>query len=323
MTKAALITGVTGQDGSYIADMLLEKGYDVYGLVRRSANPNPWRIEHILNKITLLDGDMTDMGSLVMALKESNPSEVCHMAGQSFVPTSFKNKVMTFETNALGTAKLLEAIQIVVPDAKMVHASSSEIYGHVREVPQRETTPPYPRSPYGVSKLAAMWLTINAREASGTFACNSICFNHESERRGEQFVTRKVTMYAAALSNHKNLEPLHLGNLDAKRDWGYAPDFVRAMWLMLQQKEPDDFVISTGKQQSVRDLCRVAFEAAGIPDWESHVTVDDHCKRPSDVETLLGDSTKAKSKLGWEPTVTFEEMITRMVNADIDRLETQ
>lgn len=318
--KTALITGVTGQDGSYLVDLLLKKGYDVYGLIRRSASPNMWRISHTLEKITLLDGDMTDMGSLTLALSESKPDEIYNMAGQSFVPTSFRNKAYTMQVNAIGVANLLDAMKATCPHARLVQASSSEIFGKVTETPQREDTRPHPRSPYGISKLAGYWFVRNARDADKLFACNSICFNHESPRRGEEFVTRKVTLAAARISAGKQ-DKLMLGNLEARRDWGYAPEYVEAMWEMLQHDEPGDYVIATGVQHSIEDLCRVAFTAAGLDSWEDYVVTDKRYIRPSEVDLLCGDAEKARTILGWSSTTSFSKLISIMVEADMDRVD--
>jgi GDPmannose 4,6-dehydratase len=337
--KRALVTGVTGQDGSYLAELLLGIGYEVFGLARRTATTNHWRIEHLFSNehFHMIDGDMTDMGSLVLALQEAMPDEVYNMAGQSFVPTSFKNKAMTFQVNTIGVANLLDAIRAVCPDARMVQASTSEIYGAVLEMPQTEKTPPRPRSPYGISKLAAYWLVINKRESDGLHASNSICFNHESERRGIEFVTRKITRGVASISLGVQ-EKISLGNLDAQRDWGYAPEFVEAMWRMLQQDEPDDYVIATGYMHTVRDFCDATFAAVGIPISWSGTGVDEKGTntdtgkvvvdvntlyfRPAEVATLVGDSYKAKHRLGWEAQVRMPELVKRMVAADLERLQT-
>jgi len=319
--KVALITGVTGQDGSYLAEFLLEQGYKVYGMVRRSSEEKAERIAHLRGKIELLQGDLLDQFSLISVLKEAQPEEVYNLAAQSFVPTSWAQPVLTSEFTALGVTKLLESIRLVNRDIRFYQASSSEMFGKVRETPQTEMTPFYPRSPYGVSKVYGHYITINYRESYGMFAVSGILFNHESPRRGMEFVTRKVTDGVAKIKLGLSDE-IRLGNLDAKRDWGFAGDYVRAMWLMLQQAKPDDFVISTGSTHSVRDLVRVAFEAVDL-DWEKYVKVDKAFLRPAEVDLLVGDASKAKNELGWEPKVTFEEMIKLMVESDLKRLESR
>jgi len=318
--KSALITGITGMDGSHIADMLLEKGYTINGLARRTATPNNWRIAHIEDKINVIDGDMTDFGSLILALDEAQPDIIFNMAAQSFVPTSFKNKRMTMETNAIGVANLLDAIKKVCPNARMIQASTSEIFGKVLESPQTEKTPPYPRSPYGISKLAAFWLTVNAREADDLHCSNSICFNHEGPRRGKEFVTRKISLGVARIAAGEQ-DVLTLGNLDALRDWGYAPDYCRAMLMMLEQDKPDDYVVATGKMHSVGDFCSKAFAAVGMFDWEKYVKTDPLYYRPAEVQQLCGDASKARDMLHWEPEVSFEDLVTLMVREDVKRVE--
>ncbi|MBX6755129.1 MAG: GDP-mannose 4,6-dehydratase [Chloroflexi bacterium] len=313
--KTALITGITGQDGSYLAEFLLAQGYRVVGMQRRTSTETVGRIAHLLDKIELVQGDLLDQLSLIDILQRYQPDEVYNLAAQSFVPTSWQQPVLTGEFTALGVTRMLEAIRLVKPDAKFYQASSSEMFGKVREVPQRETTPFYPRSPYGVSKVYGHYITVNYRESYGLFAVSGILFNHESPRRGLEFVTRKVTHGVAKIKLGLANE-LRLGNLDAQRDWGYAPDYVRAMWLMLQQDQPDDFVIATGRTHSVRRLCEIAFGCVGL-DWRDYVVVDPALFRPAEVDLLVGDASKARAMLGWEPTVSFEEMIELMVDADI------
>lgn len=317
--KRALITGITGQDGSYLAEFLLNKDYEVFGLVRRTSTVNFERIKHIQDNIELISGDLLDQNSLINAIKESNPDEIYNLASQSFVPASWKQPVFTGEATALGVARVLEAIRAVNPKIKFYQASSSEMFGKVREVPQTEKTQFYPRSPYGVAKLYGHWITINYRESYNMFCCSGILFNHESPRRGLEFVTRKVTNAAAEIKLGLSNE-LRLGNLDAKRDWGFAGDYVRAMWLMLQQKKPDDYVISTGITHSVRDLVKIAFDYVNL-NWKDYVVVDPKFVRPAEVELLLGNSTKALKKLGWAPETSFKELIKMMVNADLERIE--
>jgi GDPmannose 4,6-dehydratase len=313
--KTALITGITGQDGSYLAEFLLAQGYRVVGMQRRTSTETVGRIAHLLDTIELVQGDLLDQLSLIDILQRYQPDEVYNLAAQSFVPTSWQQPVLTGEFTALGVTRMLEAIRLVKPDAKFYQASSSEMFGKVREVPQRETTPFYPRSPYGVSKVYGHYITVNYRESYGLFAVSGILFNHESPRRGLEFVTRKVTHGVAKIKLGLANE-LRLGNLDAQRDWGYAPDYVRAMWLMLQQDQPDDFVIATGRTHSVRRLCEIAFGCVGL-DWRDYVVVDPALFRPAEVDLLVGDASKARAMLGWEPTVSFEEMIELMVDADI------
>jgi GDPmannose 4,6-dehydratase len=317
--KTALITGVTGQDGSYLADLLLEKGYRVIGMVRRTSTINFDRISHIQDKIELAQGDLLDQVSLVDIMKEYRPDEIYNLAAQSFVPTSWRQPVLTGEFTALGVTRMLDAMRMVVPEARFYQASSSEMFGKVREVPQNERTPFYPRSPYGVAKVYGHWITVNYRESYGLFACSGILFNHESPRRGLEFVTRKVTHGAARIKLGLD-QRLPMGNLEAQRDWGYAGDYVRAMWLMLQQDEPEDFVVSTGKTHSVRELLEVAFGHLGL-DASDYVQVDERFIRPADVDQLVGDAAKAREKLGWEPTVTFEELIKMMVDHDVALLQ--
>ncbi len=315
----ALITGITGQDGSYLAEFLLEQGYQVVGLVRRSSNPNYSRIEHLLDKIELAQGDLTDLPSLMAVMEKYRPDEVYNLAAQSFVPASWEQPLLTTDVNAVGVTRLLEAIRRVHPTARFYQASTSEMFGQVREMPQNEQTPFHPRSPYGVSKVYGHWITVNYRESYGLFAVSGILFNHESPRRGLHFVTRKVTHGVARIKLGLANE-LRLGNLDAKRDWGYTGDYVRAMWLMLQQDEPEDFVIGTGEAHSVRELCEVAFSHVGL-DYRDFVVVDPKFFRPAEVNILLADPSKARAKLGWQPRVSFEELIRMMVEADLDRLQ--
>src|SRR3954470_5316812 len=303
MKRRAMITGITGQDGSYLAELLLEQGYEVIGLLRRPSTVNFERISHIQDRLTLVSGDLLDEMSLVSALREHRPTEVYNLAAQSFVPTSWTQPVFTGEVTALGVTRLLDAIRVADPDIRFYQASSSEMFGKVREVPQRETTPFYPRSPYGVAKVYGHWITINYRESYGLHASSGILFNHESPRRGLEFVTRKIA-HAAARIKLGLTETLPMGTLDAQRDWGFAGDYVRAMWLMLQQDAPDDYVIATGETHSVRELIEVAFGHAGL-DWKKHVTLDQRFLRPAEVDLLIGTPEKAKTKLGWTPTVDF------------------
>jgi GDPmannose 4,6-dehydratase len=317
--STALITGVTGQDGSYLAEFLLDKGYDVLGMVRRSSTINFSRIAHIQDHITLVSGDMLDEPSLIAILREYHPSEVYNLAAQSYVPTSWKQPVFTGEVTALGVTRILDAIRIVDPGTRFYQASSSEMFGKVRETPQKETTPFYPRSPYGVAKVYGHWITVNYRESYGMHATSGILFNHESPRRGLEFVTRKVTHGVARIKRGLDSE-LRLGNLESRRDWGYAGDYVRAMWLMLQQDRPDDYVIATGETHSVRELCEVAFGHVGL-DWHEYVVQDERFMRPAEVDMLVGDASKAGRVLGWEPAVTFRGLIERMVDADLEALD--
>lgn len=317
--KRALITGITGQDGSYLADLLLEKDYDVYGIVRRSSTESFDRIEHIKDRVTLLQADLTDQVSLIDALDEIRPQEVYNLAAQSFVPTSWKQPILTGDVTALGVTRLLEAIRVVDKSMRFYQASSSEMFGEVREVPQNEDTPFYPRSPYGVAKVYGHCITVNYRESYEMFACSGILFNHESPRRGLEFVTRKITDGIARIKHGLDTE-LRLGNLDAKRDWGYAKDYVDAMWRMLQQDEADDYVISSGEMHSVREFCETAFTRAGL-NADDHVVVDEKFYRPAEVQQLLGNSAKAKSKLDWTPTTTFEQLVHLMTDTDLARYE--
>ncbi len=316
--KTALITGITGQDGSYLAEFLLEKGYKVYGMVRRSSTINDERISHIQEQITLVQGDLLDQNSLIEALRTSEPDEVYNLGAQSFVPTSWNQPVLTGEFTALGVTRILEAIRTVNPKIRFYQASSSEMFGKIQETPQNENTRFYPRSPYGVAKVYSHWITVNYRESYKMFCCSGILFNHESPRRGLEFVSRKVTNAVARIKLGLQ-KKLMMGNLDAKRDWGYAGDYVEAMWLMLQQKEPEDYVIATGISHSVKDLIQIAFNHLGM-DWEEYVENDSKLFRPAEVDFLLGDASKAKSKLGWKPKVTFEELVKMMVDEDYRRL---
>ncbi len=317
----ALITGVTGQDGSYLAEFLLEKGYHVIGMVRRSSTVNFTRIEHIQDDITIVSGDLLDQGSLMSLLREYRPTEVYNLAAQSFVPTSWQQPVFTGEVTALGVTRMLEAIRAVDPGIRFYQASSSEMFGKVQEVPQTERTPFYPRSPYGVAKVYGHWITVNYRESFNIFACSGILFNHESCRRGLEFVTRKVThavaRIALGLTDH-----VSLGNLDARRDWGYAGDYVRAMWLMLQQDTPDDYVVGTGETHSVQELCEVAFAHVGL-DYRDYVRQDPRFMRPAEVDLLISNPAKARARLGWQPEVSFQQLIEMMVDADLALLRHQ
>jgi GDPmannose 4,6-dehydratase len=315
----ALITGITGQDGSYLAEFLLQQGYKVVGLVRRTSTVNFERIRHIQNRLTLASGDLLDQASLVSVLQEHRPGEVYNLAAQSFVPASWSQPVFTGEVTALGVTRLLDAIRQVDPEIRFYQASSSEMFGNVREVPQNEDTPFYPRSPYGVAKVYGHWITVNYRESYDLFACSGILFNHESPRRGLEFVTRKVT-FGASLIKLGMARDLRLGNLEARRDWGYAGDYVRAMWLMLQQDQPGDYVVGTAQTHSVRDLCQVAFGKLGL-DYEAYVKVDPRFIRPADVDLLVSDPAKAQQTLGWEPAVSFEDLVGMMVEADLKRLQ--
>lgn len=313
----ALITGITGQDGSYLAEFLLRKGYRVIGMVRRSSMVNFERIAHIQDQIELVQGDLHDQSSLMDILAEYKPDEVYNLAAQSFVGTSWRQAILTAEVTALGVTRLLEAIRLVHPKARFYQASSSEMFGKVREVPQRETTPFYPRSPYGVAKVYGHWITVNYRESYGLFAVSGILFNHESPRRGLEFVTRKISDGVARIKLGLANE-LRLGNLEAKRDWGFAGDYVRAMWLMLQQDEPEDFVVGTGETHSVREFCELAFAHVGL-DYRDYVVQDPRLFRPAEVDLLVADPSKARKKLGWEPEVSFEELVKMMVDADLAR----
>jgi GDPmannose 4,6-dehydratase len=319
--RRALVTGITGQDGSYLAELLLEKGYEVYGIVRRSSTERFDRIEGIRERLRLLHADLLDQTSLLRAVQEARPHEVYNLGAQSFVPTSWSEPVLTAQFTAIGVTRLLEALRQAAPETRFYQASSSEMFGKVRETPQTESTPFHPRSPYGVAKVYGHFISVNYRESYGMHASSGILFNHESPRRGREFVTRKIT-YAAAEIALGRRETLELGNLDAQRDWGFAGDYVRAMWLMLQQDEPDDYVIATGETHTVRECCEVAFSHLGL-DWERHVRVDESLIRPAEVDLLIGDASKAKTKLGWEPEVRFEELIRRMTDADHALLSAQ
>ena len=317
--RRALITGITGQDGSYLAELLLEKDYEVFGLVRRSSTVNFERIHHIQDDLRLLSGDLLDQNSLMFALQESQPHEVYNLAAQSFVPASWEQPLLTGEITGLGVARLLEAIRSADPKIRFYQASTSELFGKVSESPQSETTPFYPRSPYGVSKLYAHWITINYRESYDLYASNGILFNHESPRRGLEFVTRKIT-HAVASIKHGQAKELALGNLDARRDWGFAGDYVRAMWAMLQQDTPSDYVVATGVSTSVRELVQTAFSHVGL-DWQDdYVTTDPNLLRPAEVDRLIGDASKARTLLGWRPNLDFQGLIALMVDADMERL---
>jgi GDPmannose 4,6-dehydratase len=313
--RRALITGITGQDGSYLAEFLLEKGYTVYGMVRRASSDHFERIAHLQDRLQLREGDLLDQLSLITLLHETEPHEVYNLAAQSFVPTSWEQPILTSEATALGVTRMLEAIRVVDRSIRFYQASSSEMFGKVRESPQDEKTPFYPRSPYGVAKVYGHYLTVNYRESYGLFAVSGILFNHESPRRGRQFVTRKITHGAARIKLGLARE-LKLGNLEAKRDWGFAGDYVEAMWLMLQQPTPDDFVIATGETHSVRELCEVAFARVGL-DWDKHVVVDKTHVRPAEVDYLIGDAGKARRVLGWSPKVSFRNLVEMMVDADV------
>ena len=315
----ALITGITGQDGSYLAEFLIKQGYEVLGMVRRTSTINFDRIRHFQDQVTLVQGDLLDQVSLLNILEEHKPDEVYNLAAQSFVPTSWTQPVLTGEFTALGVTRILDAVRLIDPKIRFYQASSSEMFGKVREVPQRESTPFYPRSPYGVAKVYGHWITINYRESYDLFACSGILFNHESPRRGLEFVTHKITNAVARIKLGIDSE-LRLGNLDARRDWGYAPDYVRAMWLMLQQEGPDDYVIATGETHSVQEFCEEAFKFVDL-DWREYVVQDERFMRPAEVDLLVGDPSKAGGLLGWEPTVTFAELVRVMVDADIEALK--
>jgi len=317
MSKRALITGITGQDGSYLAELLLEKGYEVHAIVRRASSTNYWRIEHILDRLQLHPADLLDQLSLIKVLDQVRPREFYNLAAMSFVPASWDQPMLTGEFNAQGVTRVLEAIRQVDPAIRMYQASSSEMFGKVREVPQTELTPFYPRSPYGVSKVYGHYITVNYRESYDLFAVSGILFNHESPRRGLEFVTRKVTDAVARIKFGLD-DSIGLGNLDAQRDWGFAGDYVRAMWMMLQRDRADDFVIATGETHSVKDLVKVAFGHAGL-DWEKHVKIDPRFLRPAEVDLLIGDPSKAKRELGWKPEVDFQTLVKMMVDADLER----
>ena len=318
MSRRAIITGITGQDGSYLAELLLSKGYEVIGVVRRSSSPNYWRIQHLLDRVSLKPADLLDQLSLIKLVDEVRPHEFYNLAAMSFVPASWDQPMLTGEFNAQGVTRVLEAIRQVDPKIKLYQASSSEMFGKVRETPQTELTPFYPRSPYGVSKVFAHYITVNYRESYDLFAVSGMLFNHESPRRGLEFVTRKVTDGVARIKLGL-ADTLSLGNLDAHRDWGFAGDYVRAMWLMLQREQPDDYVVATGVSHSVKDLVEVAFAHAGL-DWRAHVKLDPKLLRPAEVEHLIGDSGKARTELGWMPDVDFVALVKMMVDADIERV---
>ncbi len=320
--KRALITGVTGQDGSYLSDLLLEKGYEVHGVVRRSSTENFERIGHLAGKIHLHQADLLDQLSIIDVVKESKPDEVYNLAAMSFVPTSWKQPVLTGEFTGIGVTRVLEAVKLLGRDhIKFYQASSSEMFGKVIEVPQKESTPFYPRSPYGVAKVYGHWITVNYRESYNMYCCSGILFNHESERRGREFVTRKVSDGVARIKLGLS-KVLKLGNLDSKRDWGFAGDYVKAMWLMLQQDKPDDYVVATGETHTVKRLVELAFSAVGL-DWKKYVEIDPALVRPAEVDLLIGDPSKARAVLGWKPEVTFEQLVERMVQADLARLQGQ
>ncbi|HYU08231.1 MAG TPA: GDP-mannose 4,6-dehydratase [Gemmatimonadales bacterium] len=316
--KTAVITGVTGQDGSYLAELLLAKGYEVIGVVRRTSHDSYERIGHLLDRVHVVAADLLDQHSLTTVIRDAKPDEVYNLAAQSFVPTSWNQPVLTGEFTALGVTRLLEAIRLAHPAARVYQASSSEMFGKAVETPQRESTPFYPRSPYGVAKVYGHWITVNYRESYGMYAVSGILFNHESPRRGLEFVTRKVSDAVARIKLGKTTE-LRLGNLDSGRDWGFAGDYVDAMWRMLQQSEPRDYVVGTGKMHTVRDLCAAAFSHVGL-DWQQYVKVDPHFVRPAEVDTLLADASRARRDLGWAPKVGFEPLVHMMVDADLERL---
>lgn len=321
MTKRALITGITGQDGSYLAEFLLTQGYEVIGMIRRSSTINFERIKHIQDDIQLVSGDLLDESSLIGILRDHRPHEVYNLAAQSFVQTSWTQPVFTGETTALSVTRVLNAIRIIDPDIRFYQASSSEMFGKVQEVPQTETTPFYPRSPYGVAKVYGHWITVNYRESYNLYACSGILFNHESPRRGLEFVTRKITHGVARIKLGLDKE-LRLGDLDPQRDWGYAADYVRAMWQMLQQDVPDDYVIATGKTNTVRHFCELAFGCVGL-DYRDYVVQDERFKRPAEVDLLVGDASKAREVLGWQPETSFEELVQVMVESDLTLLRSQ
>ena len=316
--KTAVITGVTGQDGSYLAELLLQKGYEVIGVVRRTSHDSYERIGHLLDRVHVVAADLLDQHSLTTVIRDAKPDEVYNLAAQSFVPTSWNQPVLTGEFTALGVTRLLEAIRLAHPSARVYQASSSEMFGKAVETPQRETTPFYPRSPYGVAKVYGHWITVNYRESYGMYAVSGILFNHESPRRGLEFVTRKVSDAVARIKLGKATE-LRLGNLDSGRDWGFAGDYVEAMWRMLQQKEPADYVVGTGQMNTVRDLCAAAFSHVGL-DWKKYVKVDPRFVRPAEVDVLLADASRARKELGWVPKVPFQQLVQMMVDADLERL---
>jgi GDPmannose 4,6-dehydratase len=319
MAKRALITGITGQDGSYLAELLLDHGYEVHGMVRRSSTEKFERLEHLRDRLTLHQGDLLDQRSLVDTMRASRPDEIYNLAAMSFVAVSWIQPTLTAEFTGVGVTRMLEAMREVCPEARFYQASSSEMFGKVREVPQTESTPFYPRSPYGVAKAYGHHITVNYRESYGLHATSGILFNHESPRRGLEFVTRKITWHAAAIK-HGRLDKLELGNLDSKRDWGYAKDYVEAMWLMLQQDRADDYVIATGRTHTVRECVEIAFDQAGLSDWEQYVEINPAFVRPAEVDLLIGSPEKARRELGWEPRTTFEELIRLMVDADVELL---
>lgn len=319
MAKKALITGITGQDGSYLAEFLLDQGYEVYGMVRRTSTVRYERVEHIQKELHIIQGDMGDLSSLITAVSTIKPDEVYNLAAQSFVPTSWNQPVFTGDITGLGVTRILDAIRTVNPEIRYYQASSSEMFGKVQEVPQKETTPFYPRSPYGVAKVYGHWITVNYRESYDMYACSGILFNHESPRRGMEFVTRKVTYHAAKIKLGM-ADEIRIGNTDAKRDWGFAGDYVRAMWLMLQQDAPDDYVVATGQTHSVERLLEVAFNYVNL-NWRDYAVQDPLFMRPAEVDLLVGDPTKAGEKLGWEPQVSFEELIAMMVESDLQKLK--
>jgi len=320
MSKRALITGITGQDGSYLAEFLLSKDYKVFGLTRRTSTPNYERIKHIEDKIELIPGDLLDQQSLTAAIEKSDPDEIYNLAAQSFVETSWSQPVLTGEFTALGTTRMLEALRQIKPKAKFYQASSSEMFGKVKESPQKETTPFHPRSPYGVAKVYGHWITINYRESYDLFCVSGILFNHESPRRGLEFVTRKIS-HGVARIHLGQADHIVLGNLTAKRDWGFAGDYVRAMWLMLQQKKPQDFVVATGQNHSVSEFAQEAFKVVGIDNWEKYVKVNKDLFRPAEVDFLIGDATRAKKILGWQTQTSFEDLVKMMVESDIELLK--
>jgi GDPmannose 4,6-dehydratase len=318
MAARALITGITGQDGACLAKFLLGEGYEVHGMVRRASTENFERIAELRERVVLHQADLLDQLSLVTLMREVRPQEVYNLAAQSFVPTSWVQPLLTGEYTALGVTRMLEAVRLVAPETRFYQASSSEMFGKAQQEPQNEQTPFWPRSPYGVAKVYGHWITVNYRESYGIYACSGILFNHESPLRGREFVTRKISDGVARIK-HGLQEKLHLGNLDAKRDWGYAGDYVRAMWMMLRQDEPGDYVVATGVQHSVREFCELAFDHVGLR-WEDHVEVDPKLLRPAEVNTLRGDAAKARTVLGWEPSVGFEELVRMMVDADMERV---
>ncbi len=319
MTKTALVTGVSGQDGAYLSKFLLSKGYQVYGLLARRATPTVWRLEElgILDKVRLVDGDLSDLSSLIRILQESKATELYNLGAQSFVATSWNQPLLTAQVTGVAVVNLLEAVRIVNPEIRFYQASTSEMFGKIAEVPQKETTPFHPRSPYGVAKLFGHWTAVNYRESFGIYTCSGLLFNHESPLRGLEFVTRKITDAVARIKAGK-LSKLTLGNLDARRDWGFAGDYVEAMWAMLQQDQPEDFVVATGHTESVGEFCRKSFECAGL-DWEKYIELDSSLLRPAEVELLQGDAQKAKDKLGWAPKVSLDQLIEMMVEADLRR----